>query len=170
MQNSHLRLGQLEYQRSSVKTDTHIAVHVSHYVGEKEQAHLLSYFGNDAEVAAVTAAIQENHQFHLRFPEGSKQKIGFGADASCYKGNLSLPQHKKSLRHVIAVSSWLRANGSAGGTFILHDEAQTEELVWPPWLVCSDFPLMSVGERTSLKSCEVTTSSSLSKGLVVRQP
>jgi hypothetical protein len=130
MQNSHLRLGQLEYRRSSVKTDTHIAVHVSHYVGEKEQAHLLSYFGNDAEVAAVTAAIQENHQFHLRFPDGSKQKIGFGADASCYKGNLSLPQHKKSLRHVIAVSSWLRANGSAGRTFILHDEAQTQELVW----------------------------------------
>ena len=101
MQNSHLRLGQLEYRRSSVKTETHIAVHVSHYVGEKEQAHLLSYFGNDAEVAAVTAAIQENHQFHLRFPDGSKQKIGFGADVSCYKGNLSLPQHKKSLRHVI---------------------------------------------------------------------
>src|SRR5260370_41643556 len=130
MENSQLRLGQLEYQRSSVKTDTHIAVHVSHYVGEKEQAHLLSYFGNDAEVAAVTAAIQENHQFHLRFPDGSKQKIGFGADVSCYKGNLSLPQHKKSLRHVIAVSSWLRANGSAGRTFILHDEAQTQELVW----------------------------------------
>ena len=62
MQNSHLRLGRLEYQRSSVKTNTHIAVHVSHYVGEKEQAHLLSYFGNDAEVAAVTAAIQENHR------------------------------------------------------------------------------------------------------------
>jgi hypothetical protein len=130
MQNSHLRLGQLEYRRSSVKTETHIAVHVSHYVGEKEQAHLLSYFGNDAEVAAVTAAIQENHQFHLRFPDGSKQKIGFGADVSCYKGNLSLPQLKKSLRHVIAVSSWLHANGSAGRTFILHDEPQTQELVW----------------------------------------
>src|SRR6266478_9090726 len=117
MQNSHLRLGQLEYQRSSVKTDTHISVHVSHYIGEKEQAHLLSYFGNDAEVAAVTAAIQENHQFNLRFPDGSKQRIGFGADVSCYKGNLNLPQHKKSLRHVVAVSSWLHANGSAGRTF-----------------------------------------------------
>src|SRR6266436_10408538 len=75
MQNSHLRLGQLEYQRSSVKTNTHISVHVSHYIGEKEQAHLLSYFGNDAEVAAVTAAIQENHQFHLRFPDGSSSGL-----------------------------------------------------------------------------------------------
>ena len=92
MQNSHLRLGRLEYQRSSVKTNTHIAVHVSHYVGEKEQAHLLSYFGNDAEVAAITAAIQENHRFELLFPDGSKQKIGLGADAACYKGTLNLQE------------------------------------------------------------------------------
>jgi hypothetical protein len=130
MQNAHLRLGRLEYQRSSGKTNTHIAVHVSHYVGEKEQAHLLSYFGNDAEVAAVTAAIQENHRFELQFPDGSKQRIGFGADASCYKGNLSLPSLNKSLRHVVAVSSWLHGNGSAGRTFAMNDEPQTQDLVW----------------------------------------
>jgi hypothetical protein len=130
MQNSHLRLGLLEYQRSSVKTHTHIAVHVSHYIGEKEQAHLLSYFGNDAEVAAVTAAIQENHRFELRFPDGSKQKIGFGADTSSYKGTLSHQGQKKSLRHVIAVSTVLHANGSAGRTFVINDEPGSQELVW----------------------------------------
>jgi len=130
MQNAHLRLGRLEYQRSSAKTNTHIAVQVSHYVGEKEQAHLLSYFGNDAEVAAVTAAIQENHRFELHFPDGSQQRIGFGSDASCYKGNLSLPALKKSLRHVVAVSSWLHGNGSAERTFVLNDEPQTQEVIW----------------------------------------
>jgi hypothetical protein len=130
MQNAHLRLGRLEYQRSSVKTNTHIAVHVSHYVGEKEQAHLLSYFGNDAEVAAVTAAIQENHRFELAFPDGSRQKIGFGADASCYKGTLHLHELKKSLRHVVAVSTWLHGNGSAGRTFVMNDETETQNLVW----------------------------------------
>jgi hypothetical protein len=130
MQNSHLRLGRLEYQRSSVKTNTHIAVHVSHYVGEKEQAHLLSYFGNDAEVAAVTAAIQENHRFELLFPDGSKQKISLGVDAACYKGTLYLQEHKKSLRHVVAVSTWLHGNGSAGRTFVINDDPDTQELVW----------------------------------------
>jgi hypothetical protein len=130
MQNAHLRLGRLEYHRNSGKTNTHIAVHVSHYVGEKEQAHLLSYFGNDAEVAAVTAAIQENHRFELQFLDGSKQRIGFGVDVSCYKGNLSLPALNKSLRHVVAVSSWLHGNGSAGRTFAMNDEPQTQELVW----------------------------------------
>lgn len=130
MLNSHLRLGRLEYQRSSVKTNTHIAVHVSHYVGEKEQAHLLSYFGNDAEVAAVTAAIQENHRFELTFPDGSRQKIGFGVDAACYKGTLHLHEHKKSLRHVVAVSTWLHGNGSAGRTFVINDEPHAQDLVW----------------------------------------
>lgn len=130
MENSHLRLGRLEYQRSSVKTNTNISVHVSHYVGEKEQAHLISYFGHDAEIAAVTAAIQKNHRFDLRFPDGSKQRIGFGADASCYKGSLSLREHKKSLRHVVAVSSWLHANGSADRTFVMNDEPEASDLVW----------------------------------------
>lgn len=130
MQNAHLRLGRLEYQRSSGKTNTHIAVHVSHYVGEKEQAHLLSYFGNDAEVAAVTAAIQENHRFELQFPDGSKQRIGFGTEASCYKGNLNLPALGKSLRHVVVISAWLHGNGSAGRTFVMNDEPQTQDLVW----------------------------------------
>jgi len=130
MQNSHLRLGRLEYQRISVRTNTHIAVHVSHYVGEKEQAHLLSYFGNDAEVAAITAAIQENHRFELLFPDGSKQKIGLGADAACYKGTLNLQAHKKSLRHVVAVSTWLHGNGSAGRTFVINDDPSTQDLVW----------------------------------------
>lgn len=128
MQNAHLRLGRLEYQRSSVKTQTHIFVHVSQYVGEDEQAHLLSYFGNDAEVAAVTAAIQENHRFDLIFPGGKKQRIGFGSDATCYKGNLNLPKQKKSLRHIVAVSSWLHANGGAGRTFLLNEDAL--ELAW----------------------------------------
>ena len=130
MQNAHLRLGRLEYQRNSGKTNTHIAVHVSHYVGEKEQAHLLSYFGNDAEVAAITAAIQENHRFELRFPDGGKQRIEFGTGVTCYKGNLSLPALNKSLRHVVAVSSVLHGNGSAGRTFAINDEPQTQDLMW----------------------------------------
>jgi hypothetical protein len=130
MQNAHLRLGRLSYQRNSEKTNTHISIHVSHYIGEGEQAHLLSFFGNDAEVGAITAAIQENHRFELHFPDGSKQRVGFGDDASCYKANLSLPQHKKSLRHVVAVSSWLHSNGSAGRIFLVDVEAETRGAAW----------------------------------------
>ncbi len=130
MQNAHLRLARLSYQRNTEKTNTFISVRISHYIGESEQAHLLSFFGNDAEVGAITAAVQENHRFELHFPDGSKQRVGFGDDASCYKANLSLPQHKKSLRHVVAVSSWLRNNGSAGRTFLIDGEAEAQGAAW----------------------------------------
>lgn len=58
MQNAHLRLGQLEYARSSTSIKTNIRLHVDHYMGEAGQGHLLSLFGGDAEVGAVAAAIQ----------------------------------------------------------------------------------------------------------------
>lgn len=130
MQNAHLRLARLDYQRNTSKTATSTSVHVSHYMGEGEQAHLLSFFGNDAEVAAVSAAIQENHRFQLVYPDGTTQRIGFGSDPACYKGALGVPGEKRSLRHVIAVSSVLHANGSAGRSFILNDEPHTHPLVW----------------------------------------
>ena len=129
MQNAHLRLARLEYARNSLKTQTHIAVPVTHFIGEGEQAHLLSYFGNDAEVGAVTAAIQESHQFDLVTLDGKRQRIGFGAEASLYKANLSLARQKRSLRHVVAISSELHANGSAGRTILLND-AEAVDLSW----------------------------------------
>jgi hypothetical protein len=82
MQDAHLRLGRLEYTRSSEKTNTHIFLHVDHYMGDGRQAHLLSLFGNDAEVGAITAAIHENHTFNLVFPDGKTQVAGFGKDVS----------------------------------------------------------------------------------------
>jgi len=130
MQNAHLRLARLEYQRTSTKTQTSVAVHVSHFIGEREQAHLLSFFGHDAEVGAVTAAIQENHRFDLYMADGVKHRIGFGTEASVYKSNLTLSSQKRSLRHVVAVSAWLHANGSAGRTFLLNSEEEADAASW----------------------------------------
>jgi hypothetical protein len=130
MQNAHQRLGQLEYLRNSEKTNTHVFLHVDHYVGDGEQAHLLSLFGGDAQVGAVRAAIYEKHVFTLTFPDGMRQKIGFGPDAECYCGSLSLPGAKRSLRHLVAVSAALHANGTAGQTFLMHLDAETKDLAW----------------------------------------
>lgn len=56
MQNAHLRLGRLEYVRHTEVTNTHVWLHVDRYVGDGDQAHLLSVFGGDSEVgrAGVT--------------------------------------------------------------------------------------------------------------------
>ena len=130
MQNAHLRMGRLDYRRNSGNTNTRISVHVDRYVGEGDDAHLISLFGGDAEVGAITAAIYEKHTFTMTFLDGSQKVVGFGPDAICYRGSINLQGRKQPLRHLIAVSTSLHANGSAGRTFILHLGPDTRELAW----------------------------------------
>ncbi|MGB8479496.1 MAG: hypothetical protein WCE63_11725 [Acidobacteriaceae bacterium] len=120
MKNAHLRLGQLEYVRSTEKIQTRVKLHVDRYMGEEGQGHLLSVFGGDADVGAVAAAIHEKHPFTLTFPDGKVKIISMGADASCYRGALTIPGRKQPLRHLVAVSEALHANGSAGRMFLLN--------------------------------------------------
>jgi hypothetical protein len=130
MQNAHLRMGRLEYRRNSASTNTRISVHVDRYVGEGDDAHLISLFGGDAEVGAITAAIYEKHTFTVTFLDGGQKVVGFGPDAICYRGSINLQGRKQALRHLIAVSTSLHANGSAGRTFILHLGPDTRQLAW----------------------------------------
>ena len=130
MQNAHLRLGRLEYRRSTGKTDTRISLHVDRYIGEGADAHLISLFGGDSDVGAITAAIHEKHTFTVMFPDSKEKVVGFGPDAICYRGSIKLQGRKHALRHLIAVSSSLHANGSPGRTFILHLGPDTRELAW----------------------------------------
>ena len=130
MQNAHLRMGRLEYRRNSASTNTRVSVHVDRYVGEGDDAHLISLFGGDAEVGAISAAIYEKHTFTVTFPDGGQKVVGFGPDAICYRGSINLQGRKQVLRHLIAVSTSLHANGTAGRTFILHLGPDTRELAW----------------------------------------
>jgi hypothetical protein len=126
MQNAHLRLGLLEYVRFTEKASTRIRLRVDRYIGEDGQAHLLSVFGSDSDVGAITAAIHEKARFSITFPDGTEKEVEFGEHASCYKGAVSLPGRKHPVRHLIAVSQHLHANGSTGQTFLLRyqrDEA-----------------------------------------------
>lgn len=129
MQNAHLRLGRLEYIRQTEVTNTRVSLHVDRYVGDGEQAHLVSVFGGDAEVGAIRAAIYEGHAFHLTFPNGSNKTVKLGADANCYNGSVSIGP-KRSVRHLVAVSAALQANGSAGVTYLMHLDVETKELAW----------------------------------------
>src|SRR6516165_7849430 len=94
MKDAHLRLGLLEYERHSEKISTRIRVRVSHYVGEDADAHLLSAFGNDSDVGAITAAVYEQARFKLTFPDGQVQEITLGERAVCYRGGVTIPGRK----------------------------------------------------------------------------
>ena len=119
MQNAHLRLGLLEYHRMTEKTSTRIRLRVDRYVGEDEQAHLISVFGNDSDVGAITAAVHEKATFTLTFPDGEVKEVSLGEHASCYKGAVSLPDRKHPVRHLVAVSEELYSNGGVGRTILL---------------------------------------------------
>jgi hypothetical protein len=120
MENAHLRLGLLEYVRITEKTSTRIRLRVDRYMGEDRQAHLLSVFGNDSDVGAITAAVHEKAAFTLNFPDGTSKEVALGEHASCYKGAVTLPGRKHPVRHMLAVSEELHANGSAGRTLLLR--------------------------------------------------
>ncbi|MGC9225475.1 MAG: hypothetical protein ACP5E2_16315 [Terracidiphilus sp.] len=130
MQNAHLRLGLLEYHRITEKTSTRIRVRVSSYIGEDEQAHLIGVFGNDSDIGAITAAVHEKAYFTLTFPDGAIKEITLGEHASCYRGSVTLPGRKHPVRHLIAISEQLHANGSAGQTILCRKNADE---VWA-WL------------------------------------
>jgi hypothetical protein len=101
------------------KTSTRIRLRVDRYVGEDEQAHLISVFGNDSDVGAITAAVHEKATFTLTFPDGEVKEVSLGEHASCYKGAVSLQDRRHPVRHLVAVSEALYTNGGVGRTILL---------------------------------------------------
>ncbi len=122
MENAHLRMGLLEYERYTEKIATRIRVRVSHYIGEDDEAHLLSVFGNDSDVGAITAAVYEQARFRLTFPDGEMQEISLGEGAICSRGSISIPGRKQTVRHMIALSEELRGMKSLSRTYVLRPE------------------------------------------------
>ncbi len=120
MQNAHLRLGLLEYQRATEKISTRIRVRVDRYVGEDRKAHLLSVFGNDSDIGAITAAVHERATFTLIFPDGTSKEVTLGENPSCYKGSVNLADRKHPVRHLVAASQELHANGGVGRTILMR--------------------------------------------------
>lgn len=122
MENAHLRMGVLEYERHTEKIATRIRVRVSHYIGEGEDGHLVSVFGNDSDIGAITAAVYEQAQFRLTFPGGETQEISLGEGAICYRGSISISGRKQAVRHMIALSEELRGLKSLSRAFVLRAE------------------------------------------------
>jgi hypothetical protein len=120
MENAHLRLGLLEYARMTEKAHTRIRLRVDRYMGEDRKAHMLSVFGNDSDVGAITAAVHEKATFSLTFPGGATKDVTLGEHASCYKGSVTLPGRKHPVRHLLAASEELHTNGTAGRTLLLR--------------------------------------------------
>jgi hypothetical protein len=113
-------MGVLEFERHTEKISTRVRVRASQYIGEAEEGHLLSVFGSDSDVGAITAAVYEQAHFSLTFPDGREQEISLGARAACYRGSISIPGRKQPVRHMIALSEEIRGLGSMSHTYVLR--------------------------------------------------
>jgi hypothetical protein len=135
MRNAHLRFGHLIYTRALKKTTTRFKVPLDRFIGETEsnpvaKAHLISVIGADTQIAALAAAVANTDSFTVETPDHAAFRVTLGAKARCYRGSIHLEEHKRPLRHLVAVSEELSqvATGKNTERAILFDDAS--QFVW----------------------------------------
>lgn len=128
MKNAHERLGTVAFVKQTAKHSFNVSTHCDRYASaSKGTFDLLSFFGNDAEVASVHAAVFKGERLTVTFPEAKAQYFSFEKDPSCYRSAIQMPGMKTKLRHLVIVSPKLKLNGTAGVVYALNDEPQ---IVW----------------------------------------
>ena len=135
MKNAHLRFGHLIYTKPVKKTTTRFKVPLDRFIGEPEtnsmaKAHLISVIGGDTQVAALAAAVANNDSFTVEAADQAALRITMGAKAQCYRGSIRVEEHKRPLRHLVAISEELAQVGTGKNTerAILFDD--DSEFVW----------------------------------------
>jgi len=156
MQNAHLRMGKLTFVKQTRDTITDVSVHLNRLVAERPaeprlatDLHLVSVFGGDQEIGAVTAAAHEGLRFEIRAPDVHLYGT-LGEKPVVYRSSLRIPGRKRPVRHVVLISKTLfetkfGSNSEARRTvlydnsaaFVLHRLAVRFGLPiladWAPW-------------------------------------
>jgi hypothetical protein len=127
MKNAHLRLTQVEYSVQSKNWSTRVEVWCDRLATEDNATHMLSIFGNDSEMAAVSGAISTNSKLTAKLPDGQRLELFMGEKPTTYRGHLSIPGHKRPVRHVLCFSEALMQNGANGSVTVLHND---DMLIW----------------------------------------
>jgi hypothetical protein len=88
--------------------------------------HFVSTFGGDQEIAAISAAIADGQHFHVHL-HGAEFVGTLGEKAVLYRSSLQIPDRKRPVRHLVALSkplfqTTLGADGEARRT-ILYDNS-----------------------------------------------
>jgi len=116
MKNAHERFGFAEFEKKLRDTTTRIRLTADCFIGEKpgngpSVGHLLSAFGTDVEVAALWAAILGEESIRVGSQNLKPYMVQFGERPAVYRGTLTLPGRRRPVRHLVVVSTQLRAEG-----------------------------------------------------------
>jgi hypothetical protein len=134
MQNAHLRMGKLTFVKQTRDTITDVSVHLNRLVAERlaeprlaTMLHLVSVFGGDQEIGAVTAAAHEGLRFEIRSPDVHLYGA-LGEKPVIYRSSLQIPERKRPVRHVVLLSKALfetkfGSNSEARRTVLYDDSA-----------------------------------------------
>ena len=127
MKNAHLRLAQVEYSVQSKNWSTRVQVWCDRLATEDNATHMLSIFGNDSEMAAVSGAISTNSRLTAKLPDGVRFELFMGEKPTTYRGHLSIPGRQRPVRHILCFSEALMQNGANGSVTVLHND---DTLIW----------------------------------------
>ena len=116
MKNAHERFGFAEFEKKLRDTTTRIRLTADCFIGEKvgngpSVGHLLSAFGTDVEVAALWAAILGEESIRVGGQNLKPYIVQFGERPAVYRGTLTVPGRRRPVRHLVVVSTQLRAEG-----------------------------------------------------------
>jgi len=117
MKNAHERFGFAEFEKKLRDTTTRIRLTADCFISERAEnsapsvGHLLSAFGTDVEVAALWAAILGEEPIRVGSQNLKPYMVQFGERPTVYRGTLTVPGRRRPVRHLVVVSTQLRAEG-----------------------------------------------------------
>ena len=123
MKNAHERFGELVYVRRSEKTQTHIRVHLSAWIGEESMAHFISVVGGDTEIGALSAAFASHDPFTIVNPDGLEKIVSLGDAPACFRSSIVVSGRKRPVRHLIALSKEMIGHEQQDRLLLVNDES-----------------------------------------------
>jgi hypothetical protein len=121
MKNAHLRMGTLQFHKVTRDTTIDVRLWMDRLIAEHEdsahgraKAHLISVFGGDQEIAAISAAITEEGCFQVQGTGISALTVSLGVDAETFRSSISVPGRKRPVRHLVAISKELELTRAGG--------------------------------------------------------
>jgi hypothetical protein len=114
MENARLRLGRLEYFKvpaNSKAAPTQITLWMDRAIVQlatetaASTCHLISVFGGEQEISAISAAISEEGRFRVSGPELPVQLVSLRDRATVFRGSITLPGWKHPVKHLVALLS-----------------------------------------------------------------
>ena len=126
MKNAHLRFGFAEFEKVQKNATSRIRLTADQFIGEPEsgEAHLLSVFGGDSDVGAISAAIQLNEPLLIGGPGLPQRQYRFGERASIHRATITAPERKRPVRHLVTVSAALEAHANSNSIILHHDSPE----------------------------------------------